>query len=174
MAPADRRFLAFAIDFLFLTILQNFGAYLGGLIATVILEMRHAPTFIVSEGVGNGMILGWVFWGIAGVFLNYGVLQGLAAGSLGKLSMGLQVVGMTGKRIGIFSSLLRTFSYLVSLIPVGWGFLGVFRQGDTRCWHDRVMGTVVISRKSKTSYLSLPGAVQAYASIPEGDRQKTA
>ena len=71
--------------------------------------------------------------------------------TIGKGLMGLRVVGADGRRLGIVRSLVRTFAYLISLIPLFAGFLWVLVDGDRRAWHDHIAGSRVVFDHGKVS-----------------------
>jgi uncharacterized RDD family membrane protein YckC len=66
----------------------------------------------------------------------------------GKELMGLRVVRTDGSRLSVFRSLFRVFAYLVSLIPLGAGFLWILVDRDRRGWHDHMVGSRVVHRDS--------------------------
>jgi hypothetical protein len=99
LAPKRVWFLSHLIDLLLLQVVQLAGAYMGGVFATLILSYRAAPADVLSEGAAAGMFLGWVFWGLVGAILNYGVLQGMTGCTVAKAACGIQVVSFLGKTV---------------------------------------------------------------------------
>lgn len=71
--------------------------------------------------------------------------------TVGKGVMGLHVVRMDGRRLGIPRSLLRTVAYLVSIIPLFAGFLWVLVDRDRRAWHDHIAGSRVVFDHAKAT-----------------------
>lgn len=66
----------------------------------------------------------------------------------GKMVLGCQVVNAeTGEKLGVGRSIVRYIGYIVSVIPLGLGFLWIVFNKRKRGWHDLMAGTVVI-RKS--------------------------
>jgi uncharacterized RDD family membrane protein YckC len=120
-APFRVRFLSHIIDLFLLQAVQLFGAYCGGMMATTVLSFRQAPELVVSEGAATGMIFGWLFWGLVGAALNYGVLQVLSGGTLGKAVCGLRVVYLNGTRRVLWKVSAETVQQLtartVHLLP---------------------------------------------------------
>jgi uncharacterized RDD family membrane protein YckC len=64
--------------------------------------------------------------------------------TVGKAIMGLRVVMVDGKRMGVKRSFIRTLFYVVSLAPLGLGFLWVLGEDRRRAWHDKIAHTYVL------------------------------
>jgi uncharacterized RDD family membrane protein YckC len=64
--------------------------------------------------------------------------------TVGKAIMGLRVVTIDGKRLGVKRSFVRTLCYTVSLAPLGLGFLWVLGEDRRRAWHDKIAYTYVL------------------------------
>jgi uncharacterized RDD family membrane protein YckC len=64
--------------------------------------------------------------------------------TVGKAIMGLRVVTIDGKRMGVRRSLIRTLCYTLSLAPLGLGFLWVLGEDRRRAWHDKIAHTYVL------------------------------
>ncbi len=133
------------LDFVILIFAQRLGAYLGGIMAAVIMTARGAPQVVLEQEIERGISFGATFWGLCFVAMNYGVLQGIWGGTAGKLLCGLRVVNTDGSPIGVFKSLLRTGLYLVSAIPMYAGFVMALWDRQVRTLHDRFCGTIVSS-----------------------------
>lgn len=69
---------------------------------------------------------------------------GIAGQTLGKALMGIRIVDAGGGRLSLARSLIRTFAYLVSLIPLLMGFLWILIDRDRRAWHDLISGSRVV------------------------------
>jgi uncharacterized RDD family membrane protein YckC len=68
----------------------------------------------------------------------------IAGRTPGKALLGLRVVSTRGGRLPVMRSLLRTVAYLVSLVPLGLGFVWILLNRDRRGWHDHIAGSRVI------------------------------
>lgn len=64
--------------------------------------------------------------------------------TVGKYIMGVRVVRLDGKPMTYWDGALRWFGYLVSLLPLGLGFLWVIVDDRRRGFHDKLAGTCVI------------------------------
>lgn len=71
------------------------------------------------------------------------VLHALDGQTIGKLLVGVRVVGLDGNPPALGASVLRLFAYGVSLIPFGLGFVMAGLRADKRALHDLLAGTRV-------------------------------
>lgn len=70
----------------------------------------------------------------------------------GKAVMGLRVVRVDGRPLPPARAVARAFAYLVSLLPVGLGFIWVLFDRNRRAWHDHLVGSrVVYQAEGRTS-----------------------
>jgi uncharacterized RDD family membrane protein YckC len=88
------------------------------------------------------VVRGVVF--VLGVGLYHVFLLSLANRTIGKMVMGLQVVPLTGGRIGVLRATLRYFGYIVSIIPLFFGFIWILFSRKRQGWHDKIAGTCVV------------------------------
>ncbi len=65
--------------------------------------------------------------------------------TIGKFTLGLKVTDLRGKRITILQSNLRYFGKLLSLLPVGLGFLNILTARRRQMLHDFIARTVVVT-----------------------------
>ena len=65
--------------------------------------------------------------------------------TIGKFTLGLRVTDVRGKRISLFQANLRYFSKVLSLVPVGLGFLLILTTRRSQMFHDYFARTVVVS-----------------------------
>lgn len=65
--------------------------------------------------------------------------------TIGKFTLGLKVTDLRGKRINLLQSNLRYFSKLLSLIPVGLGFLLILTTRRSQMFHDYFARTIVVA-----------------------------
>jgi uncharacterized RDD family membrane protein YckC len=64
--------------------------------------------------------------------------------TVGKAIMGLRVVTIDGKRMGVRRSFIRALCYTLSLAPLGLGFLWVLGEDRRKAWHDKIAHTYVL------------------------------
>ena len=64
--------------------------------------------------------------------------------TVGKAIMGLRVVTNDGKRMGVKRSFVRAVCYILSLAPLGLGFIWVLGEDRRRAWHDKIAHTYVL------------------------------
>ena len=81
------------------------------------------------------------------ILLNggYVVVLTLAGGqTFGKMVCGVFVVNRAGRPVTTSVALVRALGYLVSVLPLGLGFVWMFFDTDHRALHDRLAGTRVL------------------------------
>ena len=81
--------------------------------------------------------------------LYFALSTDLTGRTPGKWLMGLRVVRTGGGDVTLGKSLLRSLGYIVSLIPLGAGFLWVLVDDERRGWHDHMAGTKVQHQPGK-------------------------
>lgn len=103
----------------------------------VVLPLFLLP-FLKTAGLAVGVVLGF------GAIVYF---EGGATGqSIGKSLMGLRVVSKTtGEAIGYAGEFKRTLGKIVSTLALGAGDLWMLRSPDRQCWHDRLVGTIVVT-----------------------------
>lgn len=63
--------------------------------------------------------------------------------TIGKMLLGIRVVGADGEPLSAGAALLRTLAYLASLLPLGMGFVMAGLRHDRRALHDLLAGSRV-------------------------------
>ena len=63
--------------------------------------------------------------------------------TIGKRTAGIMVLRPDGHPIDLQTSLIRSGMGLISLLPLGLGFLWSLWDKDKQTWHDKVAGTSV-------------------------------
>ena len=133
-SPAERILSGF-IDVAFVSLIQLTLFYLTT--HAVGREITVLPVFVL---VALGFV-GTIF--MSGYFIFFWSLSGQ---TLGKLLTGNRIVDSSGKQepLGIRCACLRLFGTLVSVLILGFGFLGLWTDAQRRGWHDRISGTCVV------------------------------
>lgn len=65
--------------------------------------------------------------------------------TIGKMIMGIKVVMLDNEPVSLAVAFLRWCGYILSLAPLGAGFLWAAVDRDQCAWHDRLAQTLVIS-----------------------------
>lgn len=81
------------------------------------------------------------------VLLNGGYLAAFTAAggqTVGKMTTGIRVVAEADQAVDFGRAVVRTLASLVSVLPVGLGFIPAFFDEDRRALHDRLTGTRVV------------------------------
>ena len=138
------RVLAFSID-LFALIIALVVAFvfvrgivsifnLDQLFQTLFGTTGHATLRMVASGV-LGTLVACLYWIFGWTFLG---------ATVGKIVMGLRVVGPGGSRVGFWRSLRRVIGYFISAFSLGLGFLWVIVNKRHHDWADKLAGTSVV------------------------------
>jgi uncharacterized RDD family membrane protein YckC len=137
LAPAkvSDRFVAFLLDL---------APFLGGFIAGMLIvefKLRPAPpppgAFLHAGALWTGLLLVYQFVG------------NLTGGTVGKRLMGLKVVRLDGRPLGLARSLARAAGYLLSMPLCNLGFLTAFVHPYSRTLHDMLSGALVVETRAK-------------------------
>lgn len=64
----------------------------------------------------------------------------------GKRLLKLRVTGLEGQRISFARALLRNVAKVLSLLPLGFGFLMILITLRNQCLHDKIAKTLVLRR----------------------------
>lgn len=133
--PADPgpRLLAAAIDVLLIVVIDASVVYFTLRLSR--LGLAELPTLPLLPMLGFFLLL------------NGGYLAAFTAAggqTVGKMTTGVRVVGEGDRAVEFSRALLRTLAYLVSVVPLGLGFIPAFFDEDRRALHDRLTHTRVI------------------------------
>ena len=89
---------------------------------------------IIGSGV-LGTLTACLYWMFGWAFIG---------GSVGKIVMGLRVVGPGGSRLGFWRALRRVIGYFVCALALGLGFLWVIVNKQHHSWADKAAGSSVV------------------------------
>jgi uncharacterized RDD family membrane protein YckC len=138
------RVLAFSIDVFALLVAVLVAMLFMRAIVSIFSLDRLLPGIFGPTGfdavriAGSGLtasVIACVYWIFGWTFLG---------GTIGKIVMGLRVVGPGGSRVGFWRSLRRVIGYFVSALALGLGFLWVIFNKRHHSWADKLAGTSVI------------------------------
>jgi uncharacterized RDD family membrane protein YckC len=126
-----RRFTAFAIDWLTLSIIADIVRF----------------TYRIGSGSDPGMghldvaiVLSTVLF-----ILYFTLLTGEGGQTLGKMLLGIRVQGIDGSTVGYGRSFIRALGYPLSMFFMTFlGFLWALWDKKNQAWHDKIAGTVVV------------------------------
>jgi uncharacterized RDD family membrane protein YckC len=136
------RFLALMIDHT-ITFILGLGAGLAfGIIFGIVTHMKGIPVEEAQKSAQTyGAILGFLI-----TFFYFTVAQALLSGTPGKLICGLRLVRADWTQVGVLQCIGRYFAMMLSSLPIGAGFVAIAFDGHCRAWHDRLAGTLVVSK----------------------------
>jgi len=135
LASPGERMLSGFIDMAFVSLIQ--------------LTLFYLTTHLVAQRLGALPTSALVAMGLVGAVLGAGYFLffwSLSGQTLGKLLTGGRVVDRHGGggALGASRAALRLAGAVVSAVPLGAGFLGLWTDTDRRGWHDRLAGTKVV------------------------------
>jgi len=96
------------------------------------------------------------------------VLHALDGQTLGKLAVGVRVVGVDGERLPFGAALLRWVALFLSFVPLGLGFVMAGLRRDKRALHDLIAGSRVERTAARRTGRPVPADVDqsAAAGVP--------
>ena len=136
LASPGERVLSGLIDMTFVSLIQ--------------LTLFYLTTHLVAQRLGALPTSALVAMGLVGAVLGAGYFLffwSLSGQTLGKLLTGGRVVdgrGGGGGALGASRAALRLVGAVLSAVPLGAGFLGLWTDTERRGWHDRLAGTKVV------------------------------
>ena len=138
------RVLAFAIDvFALIIALIITMVFIWGVVSIFNLDqllqnLLGTHGFGLLRMVGSGVVgtlVACVYWIFGWTFLG---------ATVGKIVMGLRVVGPGGSRVGFWRSIRRVIGYFISAFTLGLGFLWVIVNKEHHDWADKLAGSSVV------------------------------
>lgn len=99
---------------------------------------------LIVVGFLNMVTIGEVksFWLLLGAY-HLG-MWGWRATTLGGAVLGLRIVRVDGRPLDWQTAAVRVLGSLVSLLPLGLGFIWVAWDDQYQSWHDRIAGTTIV------------------------------
>jgi uncharacterized RDD family membrane protein YckC len=136
-----RRALAFAVDLVmivFLLLIMSSLAYIGYKVGL----SAHSRSVTLQNSTP---LFFFLLWASAGLSIFYFALfHGMEGKTIGKWLLGVRVVRAERQAVTYKQAFLRAFAIIVSLAPLGLGFLWIIWSPAKRSWHDCLAGTWVI------------------------------
>ena len=144
------RLMAFIVDVIAVSFIVGAVTWFVSVTATV-LQLRTFLGFSLRSVPGANAFIDSLFGPVsAGLFITFVIVVyhvaflALVGQTPGKALIGLRVVTMDGKRLSYGRAFLRLVAYLVSGLPLYWGFLWVIFDDRRQAWHDKLTNTCVI------------------------------
>lgn len=134
-AKVSDRFVAFLLDL---------APFLGGFIATMFyIQYRVRSGPLLLEDFARPVAL----W--AALTFAYQFAGNLTGGTVGKRLMGIKVVRLDGRPLGLLRSLARAAGWFLSMPLCNLGFLIAFVHPESRALHDLLSGALVVETRAK-------------------------
>ncbi len=146
-----RRFIAYMIDGIIISIVLFILALIGG-IAFFAGTKSNGNNAWISEMSNPEQMLSltlwfWIFSTLVNIaYFTY--FHGTTGKTPGKMLLGLQVVSIEGNHISFGTAFLRSVGYLVSSLIFCLGYIWIMFDNKKQGWHDKIAGTVVIIREN--------------------------
>ena len=138
------RVLAFSIDLFVLIMALVVGwVFVRGIVSIFSLD-RLFQSLLGTSGYGMLRIVGSGVLGSLAACLYWIFGWTFLGATVGKIVMGMRVVGPGGSRVGFWRSLRRVIGYFISAFALGLGFLWVIVNKRHRGWADKLAGTSVV------------------------------
>jgi uncharacterized RDD family membrane protein YckC len=153
-----RRLAANLIDIMFIWV---FGLLLGTAVgvAGLLLDMftPNRPMPLNALIIASGLIFSVVY---------YVAAWAKAGQTIGKMTLGIKVVGADGNPPSWGAAFLRYIGYIVNVIVFSLGFLWIVFDGKRQGWHDKLAGTYVVYVEDRFTQVDAVKLVPA-----EGERR---
>ncbi|MFQ5653141.1 MAG: protein kinase [Planctomycetota bacterium] len=94
------------------------------------------------------ILMNWMPTGLIFAFLYFSLMTGLHGRTVGKMALGLRVVRSDGSPLNAFDGFVRAINYVLSALPLFFGFLGIIISPHKLALHDLICGTRVIHDRS--------------------------
>ena len=146
-ASFNRRLLAFMLDGVIITAASS-------VLALLLFGPEYFAEMMHNERSGE---FNWLSNGYEQLFQLLWVLGcwHLWQATHGKLLMDCQIVDeQTLQPPRLRKLLLRYFGYILSMLPLGLGYLWILIDRNNRAWHDRLANTIVILEDDSRKTLS--------------------
>lgn len=142
-APFWKRFVAAAIDVIFLALLIIASGFVISFIFPMIPSGFKLPGLLV---LGSTLLLG--------LFLYEPILLSSRGGTLGMMMMHIWVLSEEGETISFWRALLRSVARFVSGGILNLGFFWILWDKNNQAWHDKIAGTFVIESDEMNQVLT--------------------
>ncbi|MBI2611856.1 RDD family protein [Candidatus Gottesmanbacteria bacterium] len=140
-----QRFLAFLVDGLLSGVFSKFVTFFFPGQQEISNPLSQADRLTNVQTSGQNFIVQLIIGIVPLLFFAY--LISSKGFSPGKAIFGLRVQKESGRNLTIGEAIIRELGKIVSIIPLGLGFIWIFFDKKRQAWHDKFVGSVVISSK---------------------------
>ncbi len=125
--------------------------FFGGTEAVMLPRVGCGPRFgaalidVILLAIVNGIFLWGTargFWGLLALY-HLG-MWGWRGTTLGGTILGLRVVRVDGRPMDWSTAAVRMLASVISLVPLGLGFVWASWDEQSQSWHDRIAGTTIV------------------------------
>jgi uncharacterized RDD family membrane protein YckC len=143
------RAVGLSLDFAIINIIVVGTLILVNLLFSALrIDLSACPAGTAVDSVITGACVGGrVFLAIFAIIIGpiyYVFFWSLTGQTLGQRAMGLRVVRLNTRRMGVRSSLVRWIGYQLCILTFGFGFLWVLIDDRRMGWHDKLARTCVV------------------------------
>jgi uncharacterized RDD family membrane protein YckC len=148
LATIKQRFFAFLVDWAVLILLylgifilfagfnMNISTINVHSIFDVEIEMSNTPSYVITFLK--------IFLGLLPVLYFTILFYGFRGQTIGKFLLGIRVISLYHKRLGLWNCIERSLGYFVSALEFGFGFIQAFWNPNRMTLHDKIGETIVI------------------------------
>ena len=142
-----RRFLAYLIDVILLSIVGNVIGLVVGLVIGLVGVMANGNSeevSVIAQLVAGclGFLIGVAYY--VGFWTTLGQTPG-------KMALGIKVIGVDGAPLSWGKALLRYLGYIVSGLVLALGFIWIAFDSKRQGWHDKMANTYVVRKETTFS-----------------------
>lgn len=136
------RLAAYVIDYVFTIALVGVAGFIFAIAAVSLVGADRTEAFLNNNVIVVNLIVTVIALGYYGYFCG-----GRWQATPGKRICGIYIIRTDGKRLDAPFAILRYFAYLISSLPLLFGFLMIFWTDENKALHDMILGTRVVHGK---------------------------
>lgn len=146
-------------------ITDRFLAYLVDLLPFVAAYYAALWYLIVKSGSWPNTNASWRTVGVVAgaAYLLYQAVGNSSGATVGKALFGIRVVNSEGRPLGFGRGLFRALGYLISMPLFNLGFLWAIFDADSKAWHDKLAGSLVVEVQEKSEASATGSAALSFA-----------
>jgi uncharacterized RDD family membrane protein YckC len=147
----NRRFGAFLIDSTCMVFLHSLLAYFWIGLPEALAQEPEFLNFKIHHILSNlddisNMALVVACFGLVQWFYHALMESSERQATIGKLALGLKVTDVKGRRVSFWRATARHFAKLLSVVPLGVGFILAFYNRRKQAFHDQISSCLVLHR----------------------------